>query len=154
MTLVLCADDRGGLSYNHRRQSRDREVSARVLADAAGRPLWCAPSSLALFGPGAEGHLTAAEDFLNRAGPGELCFVEGRPLLPWLERMEGLVLYRWNRRYPADVYLDISLQRFDTVFPAAGSANSAVELTCDQLAQCAQNFRGWGDFCKGWQENP
>ena len=53
-----------------------------------------------------------------------------------------------------DVYLDISLQRFDTVFPAAGSANSAVELTCDQLAQCAQNFRGWGDFCKGWQENP
>ena len=54
----------------------------------------------------------------------------------------------------ADVYLDISLQRFDTVFPAAGSANSAVELTCDQLAQCAQNFRGWGDFCKGWQENP
>lgn len=52
------------------------------------------------------------------------------------------------------MYLDISLQRFDTVFPAAGSANSAVELTCDQLAQCAQNFRGWGDFCKGWQENP
>ena len=54
----------------------------------------------------------------------------------------------------ADVYLDISLQRFDTVFPAAGSASSAVELTCDQLEQCAQNFRGWGDFCKGWQENP
>ena len=100
MIPIVCVDDGWGMAFGGRRQSRDREVSARVLADAAGRPLWCAPSSLALFGPGAEGHLTAAEDFLNRAGPGELCFVEGRPLLPWLERMEGLVLYRWNRRYP------------------------------------------------------
>ena len=53
-----------------------------------------------------------------------------------------------------DVYLDQSLRRFDTVFPAAGSASSAVELTCDQLEQCAQNFQGWGDFCKGWQNQP
>ena len=45
----------------------------------------------------------------------------------------------------AEVYLDVS-----TIFPAAGSANSAVELTCDQLEQAAQNFQGWGDFCKGW----
>ena len=49
------------------------------------------------------------------------------------------------------VYLDISLQRFDTVFPAAGSANSAIELTCAQLEQYACGFQGWGDFCKGWQ---
>ena len=107
MIPIVCVDDSWGMAFGGRRQSRDREVSARVLADAAGRPLWCAPSSLALFGPGVEGHLTAAEDFLNRAGPGEFCFVEDRPLLHWLERMEGLVLYRWNRRYPADVYLDI-----------------------------------------------
>jgi len=50
------------------------------------------------------------------------------------------------------VYLDISLQRFDTVFPAAGSANSAIELSCDQLEQYACGFQGWGDFCKGWQD--
>lgn len=49
------------------------------------------------------------------------------------------------------VYLDVSLQRFDTVFPAAGSANSAIELTCSQLEQYACGFQGWGDFCKGWQ---
>ena len=49
------------------------------------------------------------------------------------------------------LYLDISLQRFDTVFPAAGSANSAIELSCAQLEQYACGFQGWGDFCKGWQ---
>ena len=50
----------------------------------------------------------------------------------------------------AEVYLDVSMKRFPTIFPAAGSANSAVDLTCDQLEQAAQNFQGWGDFCKGW----
>ena len=52
-----------------------------------------------------------------------------------------------------DVYLDVSMKRFDTVFPAAGSSNSAIELTCDQLEQYACNCKGWGDFCKAWQEN-
>ena len=50
-------------------------------------------------------------------------------------------------------YLDISLKRFETVFPAAGSSNSAIELTCDQLERCCgANFAGWVDVCKGWQE--
>ena len=48
-------------------------------------------------------------------------------------------------------YLDISLQRFDTVFPAAGSSNSAIELTCDELAEYSHSL-GWIDVCKGWQE--
>lgn len=51
-----------------------------------------------------------------------------------------------------DVYLDVSMKRFETVFPAAGSANSAIELTCEQLEQYACNVKGWGDFCKGWQD--
>ena len=49
-------------------------------------------------------------------------------------------------------YLDESLRRFDTVFPACGSANSAIELTCDQLEAAAQNCQGWVDVCKGWRE--
>ena len=48
-------------------------------------------------------------------------------------------------------YLDVSLKRFDTVFPAAGSSNSAIELTCDELTQYS-NSLGWVDVCKGWQE--
>lgn len=46
-------------------------------------------------------------------------------------------------------YLDVSLRRFATVFPAAGSASSAVELSCDELAQCAHSA-GWIDVCKNW----
>lgn len=49
------------------------------------------------------------------------------------------------------VFVDISLKRFDTVFPACGSSNSAIELNCDELYQYAQGLK-WVDVCKNWQE--
>lgn len=50
------------------------------------------------------------------------------------------------------VYLDESLKRFDTVFPAAGSDNSAIELSPDELEKCSQGFVKWVDVCKGWND--
>ena len=50
------------------------------------------------------------------------------------------------------VYLDISLKRFDTVFPACGSSNSAIELTIDELERYSA-FLQWIDVCKSWNEN-
>lgn len=50
------------------------------------------------------------------------------------------------------VYLDLSLKRFDTIFPACGNANSAIELSPDELERCAKSTT-WLDVCKGWQEN-
>ena len=48
------------------------------------------------------------------------------------------------------VYLDISLRRCETVFPAAGSSNSAVELTCKELERYAA-AADWVDVCKDWE---
>ena len=56
---------------------------------------------------------------------------------------------------PKDVetYLDISLRRFQTVYPAVGSAASAIELSCEELERCCgANFTAWVDVCKDWQE--
>ena len=47
------------------------------------------------------------------------------------------------------VYLDESLRRFHTVFPAAGSSNSAIELTLEELEQFSGGV--WIDVCKGWE---
>ncbi len=48
-------------------------------------------------------------------------------------------------------YPDVSLRRFDLVFPAAGSENSAIGLTLEQLERCSA-AEGWVDVCKGWRE--
>lgn len=49
-----------------------------------------------------------------------------------------------------EVYLDVSLKRFKTVFPACGSANSAIELTIPELEQYSGCI-SWIDVCKGWE---
>lgn len=46
-----------------------------------------------------------------------------------------------------EVYLDESLKRFETVFPACGSSNSAIELTINELEQHS-GFISWIDVCK------
>ena len=51
-----------------------------------------------------------------------------------------------------DVWLDESLRRFTTVFPACGSSNSSIELTLDELADCSEAC-GWADVCRDWQDN-
>ena len=48
------------------------------------------------------------------------------------------------------VYLDESLKRFSTVFPACGSSNSAIELTIAELEKYS-GFLSWVDVCKNWQ---
>ena len=49
------------------------------------------------------------------------------------------------------VYLDESLKRFETVFPACGSSNSAIELTISELEKFS-GYSDWVDVCKGWRE--
>lgn len=47
------------------------------------------------------------------------------------------------------VYLDVSLKRFDTVFPACGSSNSAIELSMDEMEKYS-GYEEWVDVCKGY----
>ena len=44
-------------------------------------------------------------------------------------------------------YCDISMKRFETIFPACGSHNSAIELTCDELFTISKSYK-WLDICK------
>ena len=47
------------------------------------------------------------------------------------------------------VYLDVSLKRFETVYPACGSANSAIELSIPELEKYS-GYEAWVDVCKGY----
>ena len=49
------------------------------------------------------------------------------------------------------VYTDISLKRFESVYPACGSPNSAIKLTCDDLFEISNSI-DWVDVCTGWNE--
>ncbi len=51
-----------------------------------------------------------------------------------------------------EVYLDESLKRFETVYPACGSSNSAIEVSLSEL-EIYSNYIAWVDVCKAWQED-
>ena len=72
-------------------------------------------------------------------------------IMTYSELRNGLLAGDFKNFEPGvKVYLDVSMRRFDTVFPACGSANSAIELTCDELEKIAGNCQGWIDVCKNW----
>lgn len=129
MVLVICVDDKGGMAFNGRRQSMDKLLRADLLQTVGEAPLWMSPYSAKQFDP-APANLRAAEDFLDRAGKGEYCFAEFPPLAPVLDRAEGLVVYRWNRTYPADRHLDFApADRFTLVSAADFPGSSHKTLT-------------------------
>ena len=105
MRAAVCVDDRGGMMFGGRRQSRDRILLADM-AKEAGAPIMAAPYSAALL-VGAAIPFTVADDLPASAGTDDFCFFEDRSPSPWIDRITELVIYRWNRVYPADMTLDL-----------------------------------------------
>ena len=110
MRLIVCLDEKGGMTFNHRRQSRDRVLIEDLLQTVGEGRLWMAPYSELLFAE-TKKKLSLAEDCLLQAGEGEWCFVENQSCLPYLEKIEEVTVYWWNRHYPSDRTFDIDLSK-------------------------------------------
>ena len=118
MIVILCIDDAGGMMFNKRRQSRDKVVTGDIRKICGDGKLWIHPFSEKLFASAGElrdreeagdMQIISSEQFLEMAQEGEYCFVENAELKPYVSRIEKLIVYHWNRRYPADQYLDLQL---------------------------------------------
>ncbi len=113
MIVMTVIDDRGGMLFNRRRQSQDRVLREKMLALAGTHPFRMNAYSARQFHPeelarsGAD--VRVEEDFLDRAEPGDFCFAENVPLSPYLEEIEELCLFHWNRAYPGDFFLDLAV---------------------------------------------
>ncbi|MEE0434749.1 MAG: ribonuclease Z [Peptococcaceae bacterium] len=116
MDIIVCLDDRGGMSFNRRRQSRDRTVIEDICRLLGARSLWMDARSQALFaGTLCAARVHASPGFLAEAPEHAVCFVEDAALAPYVERIERLLIYRWNRHYPADVYFDLALDHWQLI---------------------------------------
>lgn len=106
MIAILCLDSRNGLMFGGRRQSRDRLLLEDMEQFCEGKTVLMNEYSSRLFLQYGFSNQTVLPDFLAQAGPGDICFIEGNDVLPFWEKIEKLVLYCWNRVYPADLYFD------------------------------------------------
>lgn len=109
MILILTLDDRDGMCFNHRRQSRDRVLNDYMLRLTGDRTLWMNAYSGKLF-PDAvtDGKVKISEEFLTLCGEGEFAFAEDVDVGDALSRAERVLVFRWNRVYPFDLVADLS----------------------------------------------
>lgn len=111
MKIIVCLDKNGGMLFNRRRQSRDARVFEDISTYAGC--LAASPFSEKLLSAYGVSH-TISEDLPESAGDG-YCFVEDIPLLPYRESITEIIVYRWDKIYPADVTLDLPLSEFKLI---------------------------------------
>ena len=98
-------DDEGGMLFFGKRQSRDRLLIADLINSASGRPVYASLFSKVLFEEATGVNIT--DDPVADCPDGGICFIENISLMPILDRIGEIVIYRWNRLYPSDKKIDI-----------------------------------------------
>ena len=100
MNLIVCIDDRGGMLFNRRRQSSDRYVTERIVNLAKESRLLVNSYTAKLFPAEA---VVCTERLWEDAGEQDYCFVEDKDVSSVVDQAERLVVFHWNRTYPADL---------------------------------------------------
>ncbi len=112
MYAAVCLDDRNGILFNMRRQSMDRRQREDLRELLAGEILHLSPYSYPIFAELPGFQLAAADDFAENRRQTDWCFFESGKINLYIRQIEKLVIYRWNRRYPADVFFEDDLSAF------------------------------------------
>ena len=112
MILAVCVDDKLGMLFNKRRQSKDRELRKDLLS-LTDRTLWVNEYTAKQFTEDEKMWLKIQEEYLDDTGEDDLCFVENLPLAGYESAVTKLILYRWNRIYPSDVRFPFDLTNWE-----------------------------------------
>lgn len=123
MKLIVCLDDRGGMMFCKRRQSRDRVQIADMKALLAGATLAISPYTEGIL-RGSGINYTVSDD--PRLENTEYCFIENTPL-PEIVDIDGIIIYRWGRHYPADVKLTLNIGALpESIYEFRGSSHEKI----------------------------
>ena len=110
MKLIVCLDERKGMMFNNRRQSRDRVLIDNMIKMVGDDKLYIAPYSESLF-ENKEIKLKVKKNPLKAADE-NWCFIENLPVAEYKDEIETVVIYHWNRHYPGDFFFDLELDSY------------------------------------------
>ena len=129
MIAIVCIDDNYGMIFNNRRQSRDSILIQNVLEITKDTKLWISSYSSSLFPY--EDNIIIDDEFLLKATVGEYCFVEKENLEPFEDKIEKIVVYKWNCTYPYDKVFDIDLDKWNLLNSSDFSGKSHEKITME-----------------------
>jgi len=129
MNVIVCVDDDMGMLFNHRRQSKDSVLRERILNKTAHGKLWMNHYTAKQFDVENAPQINVDDAFLSEAVEGDTCLVETESILPYEKWIEKLTIYRWNRKYPSDLKLDIDLSTWKLIQTEDFQGNSHEKIT-------------------------
>lgn len=106
MKIIVCLDDKNGISFNNRRQSQDREVYRDMISLVGIDNLWMSSYSYKNL-PSPPENCHVDDNYWEAAMENDFCFVEDKSILSNFQCASDIIIYRWNRVYPADVKLPV-----------------------------------------------
>lgn len=110
MTVIVCIDNAGGMLFNKRRQSKDKLLLEDIKRLSGGKDILISPFSEKLFSTsGIPYRLT--ERPLDEGDKSDIVFIENFHLSEYIDNIDTLIIYKWNRDYPSDFYLDIDTKK-------------------------------------------
>ncbi|MBR6531927.1 MAG: ribonuclease Z [Clostridia bacterium] len=129
MKIIVCVDKKNGMLFNSRRQSQDEEIRNRIIGISKDSTLWMNDYSAKQFNN--TDNIRISESFLNEAQNGDYCFVENCEIIP--DRIESVILYKWNRNYPADMFFEIDLKKLFKKISSTDFAGSSHEKITEEI---------------------
>ena len=109
MNVIVCLDDKNGMLFNKRRQSQDRILRADLKEFIKDKDLYMNNYSYKLYKDIDNGNIKVSENFLEQCTENGFCLVEDKSLKPYEDKINTLIIYKWNRIYPADLHFDINV---------------------------------------------
>ena len=129
MKIIVCIDDNKGMLFNKRRQSQDNTLREDIINNLNGSRLLMNEYSSKQFKDTQQDHITVDNNFLSTAAEDYYCFVENLKLSPYQEKISELIIYHWNRNYPADTYFDIDLSQWELITTTEFAGSSHEKIT-------------------------
>lgn len=112
MNIIVCIDNKNGMMFNKKRQSRDRKLIEDIINSIKFKICMNKYSS-GLFLKYLD-QIIIDENFLTKYQD-YYCFVENDSLKDFENKINTIIIYKWNRDYPADLYLNIDLNNYDLI---------------------------------------
>lgn len=109
MNIIVCLDDKNGMMFNKRRQSQDRILRANIREEVKDKFIFMNNYSYKLYKDIDNGNIKVCEEYLDECESNDFCLVEDKLLNNYINKINTITIYKWNRIYPADLYFDINL---------------------------------------------
>ena len=128
MKVFVCVDENYGVGFNNRRQSRDSAIVLKIVENTEGSNLYMNEYSAKLFKKNSK--IVVDNDFLSRVKE-DYCFVEVDSLADYDDKIDTIILFKWNKVYPSDkkLEIDFSVRKLEKTFDFKGTSHE--KITCE-----------------------